>query len=174
MQGWEISPDRIKIYEKMMENDSIGDPIITSKCTFEGRDVFSQKGVLIASTNGYAWRSKSSAGRIVASGVMCGAISAGRAAAVKSKWMRWHDVADIVPKKDRGVIMIVKRRENGALVLNKKGKYKTRMCWLYVKSNKGEPKAHFKQRKRDFFNIMRDIWNRYKGEGDPPISDSFG
>jgi len=173
MQGWEISPDRIKIYEKMMENDFIGDPIITSKCVIEGIDILSQKGVLIVSTNGYAWRSKSSAGRIVASGIMCGAISAGRAAAVKSKWMRWHDIADIVPKKDRSVIMIVKRRENGALVLNKKGKYKTRMWRLFVKSNKGEPKAHFKQRKQDFSNIMRDIWNRYKGEGDPPISDSF-
>jgi len=31
ISGWEVSPDRIKKYEKMMSTDDVGDPIITSK-----------------------------------------------------------------------------------------------------------------------------------------------
>jgi len=98
MQGWEISPDRIKIYEKMMENDSIGDPIITSKCLLEGPRIFSKKGVLIASTNGFAWRSKTSVGTVVGAAVIGGALLAGSAAAVKYEWIRWHDYG-VLPLK---------------------------------------------------------------------------
>lgn len=174
MQGWDISLDRIKIYGEMMENDFIGDPIITSKCVLDTVDTLEQKGVLIASTNGYAWRSKRSVGRIIGGGIIGGGLGAGRAAAVKRKWIRWHDVANIVPKKNGRVIMIMKRRKNGELVFNRKGKYKGFMWKLWIVRNKDEPKTHFKQRKQDFPNIMIDIWNRYKGEEDPPISDSFG
>ena len=29
MEGWEVSPDRVEKYEKMLGQDDVGDPIIT-------------------------------------------------------------------------------------------------------------------------------------------------
>jgi len=160
IEGWEIPPDRIKTYEKMMEIDDIGDPIITSKCQSGG-----ENGVLIASTNGYAWRIKLSTGRIALGALYGGALGAGAAIAGNYTWVRWHEIADIIPLKKAGVKVKLKRyNKNGELLLDKKGNIKTRNNRLWIMKNNGESRAHIKQRVQDFPNIMIDLWNRYKGE----------
>ncbi len=49
MSGWEVSPDRVDKFEKMLNTDPVGDPIITSKCRL-GKD----NGLLVASNNEFA------------------------------------------------------------------------------------------------------------------------
>jgi hypothetical protein len=127
MKGWEISPDKIKIYEKMMEDDFIGDPIITSKCSLAGPAEMEKKGVLIASTNGFAWKSKTRVASVVGAAVIGGAWLAGNVSArAVNKWMGWHDVYDIKKKKDHSVIILSKiakkPRKNDEIVSNKKEK----------------------------------------------------
>ncbi len=127
MEGWEVSPDRKEVFEKMINMDSIGDPIITSKCVL-GKE----NGLLIVSDNGFAWRIKNTAMR----GSL---ISAG-----KSKWIRWHDVANIIPKKDGQILVEIKLRKRGSLILDKKGYYKIKKWKLTIRQNKGEPKPNFR------------------------------
>jgi len=71
MSGWEVSHDRVEKYEKMMGQDDVGDPIITSKCRL-GKE----NGFIVASNNGFAWRIQMTAmrGSMYSSG--------------KSKWVR--------------------------------------------------------------------------------------
>ena len=51
IEGWEVSPDRLDKFEKMLRTDPIGDPILTTKCMLGG-----DNGFLIVSDNGLAWR----------------------------------------------------------------------------------------------------------------------
>jgi hypothetical protein len=151
MQGWEVSPDRVESYEKMMGMDPIGDPIITTKCRLD-----SENGMIIVSDNGFAWRIKITFARGAA-------ISAG-----KSKWVRWYDVSDLMPKKDGVIIAFLKVRDkNGALKPGKIKKWK-----LMILPNKGEDKVTAAEKKAAFNNIMLEIFQRNKVDTDPPTSDS--
>ncbi|MFW9823439.1 MAG: hypothetical protein ACFFE4_10915 [Candidatus Thorarchaeota archaeon] len=153
-EGWELSPDRHEKFEKMMSTDPIGDPIITSKCMLD-RD----NGLLVVSDNGFAWR--------VQAGMSTSMYSMG-----KSKWVRWHDVANFIPKKPGFILAEVKVRKKGALETDKKGNIKTKRWRLIVRSNKNEPKDHFKQRAASFYDVMMEIFNQYKTDENPPESDS--
>ncbi|MFX1460611.1 MAG: hypothetical protein ACFFBT_14190 [Promethearchaeota archaeon] len=155
MEGWEVSPDRVEKYEKMMGQDDVGDPIITSKCRL-GKE----NGFLVMSDNGFAWRIQITAMR----GSM---YSAG-----KSKWVRWHDVNSIQQKKPGVLYVWVNKRKNGALVIDGKGNPKLKKWALILQQNKNEPKDHFRQRQAIFFNIVAEIYNRNRVETIPPTSDS--
>ena len=82
-EGWEVPPDRIDKYHKIMALYPIGSPIITSNCWLD-----STKGFLIVSHNGFAWRFKSSFG-------------ASQLGALRTVWIRWHDVFTINSKKKK-------------------------------------------------------------------------
>ena len=104
MDGWEVSSDRMEKYEKMISQDSVGDPIITSKCKLN-KDL----GFLVASNNGFAWR--------IQAGMRTSMYSMG-----KSKWIRWHDVDRIDLKKEGVILVYIKvRNKDGTL---KPGKLK--------------------------------------------------
>ena len=155
MEGWEISSDRIKKYEKMMAIHPIGDPIITSKCQFGP-----MLGFLIVSDNG----------------IFCRGL---RASSI-SKWVGWHDVANIIPIKNGKILVEIKRRKKGTLILDEKGNYKKRR-WgkIIIKrnmevfptpfgpTNKVEQNANWKQRLESFNDIMLKIFNQNKVKTDP-------
>ena len=156
MDGWEVSSDRVEKYEKMMGQDPVGDPIITSKCRLS-----KENGFLVASNNGFAWRIQMSAMR-------GGLYSAG-----KSKWVRWHDVDRIDLKKEGVLISYIKVRDKaGTLKMDGKGNPKLKKWPLILIQNKNEDKGHFLQRRTAFFSVMSDIFNQNKGDTDPPTSDS--
>jgi hypothetical protein len=129
-------------------------------------------GFLIVSENGFAWRNTSPIG--MGLGVVTYIVidKVRERTGIKDKWIRWHDVANIIPKKPGQVQVVLKARKNGVLVLNKKGNYKIKKWKLTIKKHKGEKKDHFKERKATFFKIMSEIYNRNKVEIDPPTSDS--
>ena len=155
LEGWEVSSDRVEKYEKIMSKDEVGDPIITSKCKL-GRDI----GFIVASNNGFAWR--------IQGGMRTSMYSMG-----KSKWIRWHDVDRIDLKKEGVLYAYIKARDSdGALKLDGKGNAKLKKWPLVLNKNKDEDKGHFLQRRAAFFSIMSDIFNRNKGDTDPPTSDS--
>ncbi|MFX0075036.1 MAG: hypothetical protein ACFE96_06305 [Candidatus Hermodarchaeota archaeon] len=156
MDGWEVSSDRVDKYEKMMGQDNVGDPIITSKCRLN-----KENGFMVASNNGFAWRIQITAMR----GSM---YSAG-----KSKWVRWHDVDRIDEKKPGVLIAYIKVRSgDGTLKLDGKGNPKLKKWPLILQQNKEEEKDHFRQRQAAFYGVMTDIFNQNKGDSDPPTSDS--
>jgi len=159
ISGWEVSPDRVEKYEKMLSSDDIGDPILTSKCKLKaGMSI--ENGLLIVSNKGFAWRIKA--------GMNTRMMSMG-----KSKWIRWHDVGKIEPKKDKVVFVYIKARaKNGPVKLDGKGNPKLKKWFLGLDKNKDEVKDHFLQRRADFAGILNDIWNENKGDTDPPTSDS--
>ncbi len=154
LEGWEVSPDRINMYEKILSTDPIGDPIITSKCVLDN-----ENGFLIVSDNGFSWRIKM--------GMRSGLASSG-----KSKWVRWHDVANIIPKKYGQILVELKIRKKGSLLIDKKGIPKIKKWKLTIRQNKGEQKDHFRQRQPNFNQIMSEIHNKNKVDIDPPTSDS--
>lgn len=151
MEGWEVSRDRIEKYQKMLSMDAVGDPIITSKCKLDRAN-----GFLIVSDNGYAWRITGGS-----------AISAG-----SSKWIRWHDVANLIQTKPGQILVEMKLRKKGLLIADKFGNPKIKKWKLTIKPNKGEPGANFKQRQQYFHNLTSQIYNRNKVVTDPPTSDS--
>ena len=156
MSGWEVSPDRIEKFEKMMSKDAVGDPIITSKCRLN-----KENGFLIASDNGFAWRIHITAmrGSMYSSG--------------KSKWVRWHDVDRIDLKKEGVLLVYIKlRAKDGTLKIDGKGNPKLKKWPLILDRNKDEDKGHFVQRRSAFFSVMSDIFNQNKGDSNPPTSDS--
>jgi hypothetical protein len=155
IEGWEVSPDRVEMLEKIVSTDPVGDPVITSKCRLDA-----ENGLLVASNNGFAWRIKM--------GMNTALMSAG-----KSKWVRWHDVAGFIPKKPGVLIVQLKIRDKGnQLKLDKKGNPKITKWRLILNQNKNEDKNHFRQRLAGFNQVMMDLWNNNKGEMDPPTSDS--
>lgn len=156
MEGWEVSPDRVEKYEKMMGQDNVGDPIITSKCRLS-----KENGFLVVSDNGFAWR-------IHVTYMRGSMYSMG-----KSKWVRWHDVYNLVEKKPGVlVVWVVVRQKDGSPKLDKKGNPKAKKWLLILQQNKGEEKPHFRQRQADFYNIFSQIYNRNKVETIPATSDS--
>jgi len=155
ISGWEVSPDRVEKFEKMLSTDPIGDAVMTSKCIL-GKD----NGLLVASNTGFAWR--------IQAGYGTSMYSMG-----KSKWVRWHDVDRIDLKKDGFILVYLKvRQKNGPVKLDGKGNPKLKKWRLIIRKNKNEEKAHFVQRRSDFFNVISDIFNQNKGDSDPPTSDS--
>lgn len=155
MDGWEVSRDRVDKYEKMMETDPVGDPIITSKCRI-GKD----NGLIVVSNNGFAWR--------IQTGMSTHYWEMG-----KSKWVRWHDVDHMLEKKPGVVFAWIKVRDkNGGLKIDKKGNPKLSKWLLVIAKNKDEDKAHFYERRANFYNIMSQIFEQNKGDTDPPTSDS--
>ncbi|MHA2430108.1 MAG: hypothetical protein ACXACC_03630 [Promethearchaeota archaeon] len=155
MEGWEVSPDRVEKYEKMMGQDDVGDPIITSKCRLS-----KENGFMVMSDNGFAWRIQITAMR----GSM---YSAG-----KSKWVRWHDVNNIQLQKPGVIIVWVNKRKHGDLIIDGKGNPKLKKWKLILQQNKNEPKDHFRRRQSMFFDIMAEIYNRNRVEEIPSTSDS--
>ena len=155
MEGWEVSPDRIEKYEKILSSDDIGDPIITSKCKLDR-----ENGFIVASNKGFAWR--------IQMGYGTSMMSMG-----KSKWVRWHDVDRITEKKVGILLMYLKvRTKDGTLKIDGKGNPKLKKWVLKCHPNKGEDKGHYAQRRADFYNIMSDLHNRNAGDTDPPTSDT--
>ena len=154
IEGWEVSPDRVEMLEKILSSDDVGDPVFTSKCKL-GAD----NGLLVASDNGFAWRLKM--------GMNTSLYSAG-----KSKWVRWHDVAGFIPKKPGVLITQVKVRKKGDLIIDGKGNPKVKKWPMKIAQNKNEDKTHFRQRQEVFNQLMMDIWNKNRGDTDPPTSDS--
>ncbi len=155
MSGWEVSPDRVEKYEKIMSSDPVGDPIITSKCKLGN-----ENGFLVASNNGFSWRIKMGMGTSM--------YSSG-----KSKWIRWHDVSRIDLKKVGIIYAYIKARDkNGNLKVDGRGDPKLKKWALKCHPNKNEDKGHYVQRRADFYNIMSDIFNQNKSDTDPPTSDS--
>jgi len=159
MSGWEVSPDRIEKYEKMLATDDVGDPILTSKCKLKaGMSI--DNGFIIVSDKGWAWR--------IQAGMNTPMISMG-----KSKWIRWHDVAKLEAKKEKAVFVYVKARaKNGPVKLDGKGNPKLKKWFLVLDKNKDEDKGHFLERRKAFFGLLNDIWTANKGDVDPPTSDS--
>ena len=137
-----------------MGKDDVGEPILTSKCKLN-----KEIGFLVVSENGFAWRIKMGFGTSY--------YSAG-----KSKWVRWHDVAEIIPKKPGVVIIAIKLRKNGVLIVDKKGYPKIKRWKFTLNKNKDEPGEHFRQRQANFLNFISEIFNRNRVEVDPPSSDS--
>ena len=162
MQGWEVSPDRLDMFQKMESSDPLGETILTTKCKLD-----KENGFLVVSENGFAWRIKMGFGQYAAKGAIRAAASSG-----KSKWVRWCDVADFVPKKAGVVLVFVKIRKNGELKVDKKGNAKTKKWKFIVNKNKGEEKDHFKQRRDAFGDILKKLLEQYRPETDPNISDS--
>jgi hypothetical protein len=155
MSGWEVSPDRVEKFEKILNKDPIGDPIITSKCKLDR-----ENGFIVASNNGFSWR--------IQAGMGTSYMSMG-----KSKWVRWHDVDRIDLKKEGIILTYIKVREkNGNLKIDGKGNQKLKKWTLKCHPNKKEDKGHYAQRRAEFFNIMSDLFNRNKGDTDPPTSDT--
>lgn len=155
IDGWEVSPDRVDKFEKMLSSDPVGDAVLVSKCRL-GKD----NGLLVASNNGFAWR--------IQAGYTTSMYSMG-----KSKWVRWYDVDRIDLKKEGFLLVYLKVREkNGPLKLDGKGNPKLKKWPLILNRNKDEDKGHFEQRRSAFHKVFSDIFNQNKGNSDPPTSDS--
>jgi len=159
LEGWEVSPDRGDMYEKIISTDPVGDTILTTKCKLD-----KENGLLVVADNGFAWRIKMG---FKQASVMRAAMSSG-----KSKWVRWHDVANITPKKDGQILMELKLRKKGNLIKDGKGNYKLKKWKFTMQPNKGEPKPHFLERRKHFNSLMIDVFLQHKEDTDPPTSDS--
>ncbi len=152
MSGWEVSPDRIEKYNKIMSTDDVGDPILTSKCKLS-----QGSGYIVVSNNGIAWRIYG--GSYVTAG--------------KSVWVRWFDVSRIDRKRDGFLLVYIKiRKRNGSLMMDKKEHPRLRKWSLKLRPNKHEEYGKYLQRSSNFYHIMSDIFNQNKGDTDPPTSDS--
>ncbi|MFX1275402.1 MAG: zinc ribbon domain-containing protein [Promethearchaeota archaeon] len=154
MKGWEVSPDRIDKFNLIIAENPLGSPIITSKCKLDN-----QNGLLVVSDSGFAWR--------IQVGFKTSAWNTG-----KDKWIRWYDIANIIPKKHGQVLVELKIRKYGSLLLDASGNPKIKKWKLTIKPNKGEPKDQWMQRLETFNDIMLEIYNRNKVDTDPTMSDS--
>ncbi|MFX0009913.1 MAG: hypothetical protein ACFE9R_06340 [Candidatus Hermodarchaeota archaeon] len=90
----------------------------------------------------------------------------------RGKWIRWHDISNIVPITYGQIWVHIKKRKDGAILLDKKGNYKLIKWKLTLNRNKLEEKSDFKQRRINFGDIMLDVFRQKKVEIDPPSSDS--
>ena len=90
----------------------------------------------------------------------------------KSKWVRWHDVAGFQPKKPGVLVIELKIRKKGALILDKKGNYKIKKWKFTIQQSKREEKAKFRERQNNFNDIMVGLMGKYRGDTDPETSDS--
>ncbi len=141
----------------MMSTDAVGEPIIISKCK-----IGKSYGLLVVSDNGFAWR-------IQYSFMRDGLKDIG-----KSKWVRWYDVERIIPdkpKKGRIKIEIVKRKK-GKLIKDGRGNPKITRWRLTASQNRGELYSHFVNRRKDFYRIIQEIFEKNKTDKIPITSDS--
>jgi hypothetical protein len=129
--------------------------LLTSKCKLG-----SQHGTLLVSDNGFAWDLKA--------GFNTPMYKMGT-----SKWVRWHDVSQILPLNEtKGVLKIeCFKRKNGALIM-KKGNPLIFAWKATLEPNKGEDNVHFAARRKDFYRIMSEIFERNKSDQIPNVSDS--
>ena len=82
-------------------------------------------------------------------------------------------MADIIPIKPGFILIEVKKRKKGLLLIYKRfGIPKTKDWRLQIERNEYEKKNHFKQRKAEFYSIIMEIFNQYKSDTNPPTSDS--
>jgi len=160
IRGWEVSQDRIEMFTKMITTDPLGEPIITSKCVLDN-----ENGLLIVGENGFSWKLK------IGFKQMRGPAWR-RYQFEKHKWVRWCDVSNVIPKRAGQVIVELKIRKGGALIYDKKGRYKVKRWKLTIRQNKGEDKTNFKARLSSFNSIMIDLFNKHRVQTDPPSSDS--
>ncbi len=153
--GWEVSPDSNRILRKLLEIFPIGDPIITSKCKFDG-----DKGFLVVSDNGLAWTIKI--------GIKSTVFDLG-----KKKWVRWYDVVNVAWSKDGFVLVqALQRKKDGEIKRKKEKEYKTNDLRLNLERNKDEPKDQFKERKARFGDIMWEIFQKNQARIPPAKTDS--
>jgi len=143
----------------MFDNEEYNRWLKEAENTFNSAKIDKENGFLVVADNGFAWRIKM--------GFTTGLASAG-----KSKWVRWHDVANIAPKKDGQILMELKLRKKGNLIKDGKGNYKLKKWKLTMQPNKGEPKANFLERRKQFNSLMIDLFLQHKTDTDPPTSDS--
>jgi len=104
-EGWEVSPDRQYKFEKMLRTDDVGDPILTSKCFHQHNT-----GLLMVSNKGIAWRKKTG---------VYDAMSSAPWTSKSSRWVRWHDVARLIPLDPGAILVEVKKRKKGSLLIDK-------------------------------------------------------
>ncbi len=162
LPGWEMSPDRKTFFEKIKSMYDVGDLILTSKCKRND-----DNGVLLATDRGFAWRIRWTPG-------------SWKWRIGTNMWIRWHDLYEILPKKPGKVIIKVKKREKGKLLLDRKGKllldrkgnYRLAQWRLLLVRNKNEDKDHWLQRKNSFNDIFIQLHEKYRGDSDPPTSDT--
>lgn len=145
--------------EKMANTDDIGDPIIISEC----KDVkMVTYGLLIVTDKGIAYIYEKGALESLTYGP-----------GTTSKWVRWHDVAGIYSKKPGTIILEVKKRKEGKILMNKQlGIPKKIELILKILRNSNETNNHYKQRKAEFFGIVMELYNQYKTDIDLATSDS--
>jgi len=168
IEGWEISHDRVGMFDKIMATDPVGEPIITTKCRLDEKSGsflvgHVGNGLLVVSENGLAWR--------IRVGVDITGISY-MTKSGKSKWARWHDIANIIPVKPGQIWVHLKKRRGGAPLVDRKGNYKVLKWKLTIIKHKYEQGTHFKQRRANFASIMLNIFNQKKVDTDSPSSDS--
>ena len=155
LPGWEMSPDRKAWFEKIKSIYNVGDPILTSKCK-RSQD----NGVLLVTDRGFAWRLKIGFRNVL--------LDPGRT----KWWIRWHDLYEILPKKPGKIIIRVKKREKGKLLLDENGNYRLARLVLQLVRNKNEEKDHWLQRQNSFNDIFMQLHEKYRGDIDPPTSDT--
>jgi len=135
-----------------MEEFPVGEPIIASKC-----DYMAEHGLIVAGKNGFAWRPK--------------------LGKHNRKWVRWGDVANVIPANPKyGIIQVqmYKRDKKGNLIIKKGNPIMTskRKMKLTARINNGEDKAYYKKRRYDFPRLMMELHEKYKPAEIPATSDS--
>ena len=140
----------------MMSTDPVGEPIIISKC-----NLGNYHGLLVVSDKGFAWRFQP------------GAFKNFRKAG-NSIWVRWHDVLGIIPDKpEKGKIKIeIVKRKKGNIIKDGRGNPKIIRWRFIVQQNKTEQYSHFVNRRKDFYRIMSEIFEKNKTDTIPITSDS--
>jgi len=169
-EGWGVSPDKNREFEQLLSTDEVGDPILTSRCYREGA-----YGFLVVGNKGIVWKNTQSGVLSAVDAVFGSGATVGKS----SKGVSWRDVVIISPfqikkpYKSPGSIKIqINRRRNGELLTNKRGIQKTEVWAFKIRRNLKETNFHFKQRKAEFFGIMKELYNLYKTDKNPPTSDS--
>lgn len=157
--GWEVSPDREKQFQAIVETVPIGEPIITSKCKVDG-----DNGFLVAGKNGWAWTGKAGLMKLITGDFW----SLG-----KKKWVRWYDVYKMgYNEKGLAVVEAVKRNKDGTVKKKKDGVPKTKAMILIADRNKDEPKDKWKERKKMFGEEFYMIFEKNKARVPPAETDS--
>lgn len=145
-EGWEVSSDRIKQFDRLLI--ITGDAIVTSKCKLSN-----DLGFLVASERGLAWMVHIS----------------GRTAFKMDRtntwnWWAWSAITDITEENSGQILFNSKLYDKtGHPKMDKEGNQKLKRSRLTLLPNKNEEEEHFRQRQRDFANIVIEIYNRNKG-----------
>lgn len=146
-EGWEVSSDRIKQFERLLI--ITGDAIITSKCKLSN-----DLGFLVASERGLAWWLHVS-----------GRTAFKMAPTNKGKWWAWSGITDITEENSGQILFKSKLYDNKGIFpkMDKEVNQKLKRSRLTLLPNKDEEEEHFKQRQRDFADIVIEIYDRNKG-----------